>query len=423
MKTNERFSKTTLRNGMRVISEYIPSVRSVSIGIWVQVGSRDETPALNGVSHFIEHMHFKGTKRRSAYQIAQFLEALGGSINAFTSREETCFHARILNKHLPQAVDLLGDILNNSTFTPANIAKEKQVIAEEIKDIMDTPNEYVHDLFGSQMWDGHPLGQPIMGKRENIVALKRKAVLQYIEDHYQAPNVVVAAAGDLSHRHLVELVKRYFPWTATRYQKDNLLPKHNGFSMKTYPSRTKQTQVCLGFPSISFADEDRYPLMVANAILSGGMSSRLFQSVREKAGYCYSIYSFQEFFRDAGLFCVYFAADGKHVARATELVLKELRRLKESALTKTELKEIKEQLKGSLMLSQESTYNRMNRIARMELMLGEYVNLDETIRSIDAVTSQQVSNVCRHVFDGNCLTFTALGPIKKKELDKIDWYV
>lgn len=423
MKTDERFSKTTLKNGMRVISEYIPSVRSVSMGIWIQVGSRDEKPALNGVSHFIEHMHFKGTKRRTAYQIAQFLESLGGSINAFTSREETCFHARILNKHLPQAMELLGDILNNSTFASADIAKEKQVITEEIKDIMDTPNEYVHDLFGSQIWTGHPLGQPIMGSRENIIALKRKAVLQYIEDHYQAPNIVVAAAGDLSHRRLVDLTKEYFPWTTAKCPQENLLPKHNGFSMRTYPSRTKQTQVCLGFPSISFADKDRFPLMVANAILSGGMSSRLFQSVREKAGYCYSIYSFQEFFRDAGLFCVYFAADGKHVTKAVELVLRELRRLKESALTRTELKEIKEQLKGSLMLSQESTYNRMNRIARMELMLGKYVDLDETIRSIDAVTSRQVSNVCRRIFDGSCLTFTALGPLKKKELDKIDWYV
>jgi predicted Zn-dependent peptidase len=415
------FSKTVLDNGIRVISEHIPSVRSVSIGVWVRVGSRDERADLNGISHFIEHMHFKRTKKRTALQIALSLEALGGSINAFTSRETTCYYARVLHQHLSQAMDILGDILNNSAFAPADIKKEKLVVAEEIKDVADNPSEYIHDLFMSQVWKSYALGQPIMGKSENVKALTRPAVLRYVKDHYRSPNVVIAAAGYVSHRQLVELSKKYFAWPATGSEKNDPTPEHNGFSVRAYRNSTKQTQVCLGFPSLSFSDKDRFPLLVANTFLSGGMSSRLFQTVREKAGYCYSIYSFQEFFRDTGLFSVYFAADRNYVARATNLVLKELHRLRKKLLGRTELSKIKEQLKGSLMLAQESTYNRMNRIARQELMLRRYVDLDKTCRLIDDVEARHVRNVADRIFDVNSLTFTTLGPTRKKEFEDIDW--
>lgn len=415
------FSKTVLDNGTRVISEHIPSVRSVSISVWIHVGSRDEAADLNGISHFIEHMHFKRTRKRTSFQIALSLEALGGSINAFTSRETTCYYARVLHQHLPQAMDILGDILNNSTFAPADIKKEKLVIAEEIKDVADNPSEYVYDLFMSQVWKSYALGQPIMGKSENVKALTRPAVLRYIKDHYCSPNVIIAAAGYVSHRQLVELANKYFAWPAADSEKNDPTPEHNGFSTRAYRNATKQTQVCLGFPSISFSDKDRFPLLVANTLLSGGMSSRLFQTIREKAGYCYSIYSFQEFFRDTGLFSVYFAADRNYVARTTNLVLKELHRLRKKLLGRTELIKIKEQLKGSLMLAQESTYNRMNRIARQELMLGRYVDLDETCRFIDDVKARHVRNVADRIFDVNNLTFTTLGPTRKKEFEDIDW--
>jgi len=408
---------------MRVISEYIPSFRSVSIGIWVHVGSRDEDSRLNGISHFIEHMHFKGTKKRSAFQIAQALEVLGGSLNAFTSREHTCYYARVLNQHLPQAMELLGDILNNSLFTPADLKKEKSVILEEIKDVADTPSEYIHDLFADQMFKSDPLGQPIMGYANNVTAWTRAEVVNYIGQYYTAPNIVVAAAGDLRHDALVKLTRKYFPWKKSIFSRKEANPQHNGFSTRVYRNRTKQTHVCIGFPSIDFRDKGRYPLMAANAILSGGMSSRLFQSVREKSGYCYTIYSFQEFFRDAGLFCVYFGSDGKYVVKATELVLKELHKLREKLLSRTELVEIKDQLKGSLMLSQESTYNRMNRIARQEMMLERYVGLDETCHHVDMVTSRQIRDVCNEIFRNENLTFSALGPARQQDLEHIKWAV
>ncbi len=418
------FAKTELPNGTRVISERITSVRSVSIGIWVEVGSRDESPQMNGISHFVEHMHFKRTKTRSAFQIAQSLEALGGSINAFTAREHTCYYARVLDQHLPQAMNVLGDILNNSLFTPADLKKEKSVVIEEIKDVADTPSDYIHDLFDAQMWKTNSLGQPIMGTDKNIRALTRKDIIRFLREYYyQGPHIVVSAAGDLSHDALVRLTRKYLRWPDGGVQHQTPVQQHNGFTCRAYKRRTKQTQVCLGFPSISFADPDRYTILAANAYLSGGMSSRLFQTVREKAGYCYTIYSFQEFFRDTGVFCVYFGADGKQVVKAANLVLKELRRLKEKKLTAIELHEVKEQLKGSLMLSQESMYNRMNRIARLELMLGKYIDLDHTVRLIDRISATQIRDLANQILDRDCLTMCTLGPTRQAELEKINWSV
>jgi predicted Zn-dependent peptidase len=412
-----------LNSGLRVISEYIPSVRSVSIGIWIKVGSRDELANVNGISHFIEHMHFKRTKKRSALEIALSLESLGGSINAFTSRETTCYYARVLNEHLPQAMDILGDILNNSTFNAIDLKKEKLVIAEEIKDVADNPSEYIHDLFCAQLWKNHSLGRPIMGQVENIMSLSRSKVLEYIKRHYSSSNVVVAAAGYVNHNELVSLVNKHFLWNSTSSPNNDDIPTHNGFNFKAYRNNTNQTQVCLGFPSISFGDIDRFPLLVLNTYLSGGMSSQLFQTVREKAGYCYNIYSYQEFFRDSGIFCVYFASDRNYVVKATTLVLKELKQLKKKPVSRQALSKIKEQLKGSLMLSQESTYNRMNRIARQEMMLERYVDLDETCRLIDAVTARQVRDVANRILDKNQLSFASLGPTQKKELDNIKWSI
>ncbi|MCK5126708.1 MAG: insulinase family protein [candidate division Zixibacteria bacterium] len=415
------FSKTVLKNGLRVISERIPSVRSISIGIWMHVGSRDEDQPINGISHFIEHMHFKGTKKRNALQIARDLESRGGAINAFTSREHTCYYARILNNHLPLAMDILGDILNHSTFTPGNIKKEKSVILEEIKDIADSPGEYIHDLFATEVWPSHSLGRPIMGSAANITNLSRSSVMNYISQHYHSGNIVIAAAGDVSHAKLVELVKKYFKWPKNSQVTKSTIPLNKGVKLKAFKSDTQQSHVCIGFPSISFEEEGRYGILAANNILSGGMSSRLFQNVREKNGFCYTIYSYQEFFRDIGLFGVYFGADKKYVGKASELVLKELKRLKEKTLTPTEVRQIKDQLKGNLMLSLESTTNRMNRIARQEVMLGEYIDLDETCRNIEKITAKQIRDVVNKIFNADRLTCVTLGPTKQKELEAINW--
>ncbi|NMC43002.1 MAG: insulinase family protein [candidate division Zixibacteria bacterium] len=417
-----RFAKTILPNGVRVVTEQVPAIRSVAVGVWVEVGSRHELPAQNGISHFIEHMHFKRTRQRTALHIAQALESLGGSLNAFTTREHTCYYARVLNQHLPAAMELIGDILNHSLYTPADLRKEKSVVAEEIKDVADTPAEYVHDLFDSRMWKGGPLGQPIMGTAKNIRALTRSEVLAFLRDHYyQGPNIVVAATGDVSHKAVTEMARRYFRWGDTRPNRQFMPPVANGFSLKAYPRKTKQSQVCLGFPSIGFGDADRYPLLAANTYLSGGMSSRLFQTVREKNGYCYSIVSFQEFFRDTGVFCVHYGADAKYVVKATALILKELRRLKERRLSATELHEVKQQLKGNLVLSLESMYNRMDRIARLEMMLGRQISLDEGLKLIDRITAAQIRATVNRIFDIDRLTMCTLGPTRQADLEKIPW--
>lgn len=406
---------------MRVISERIPSVRSISIGVWVHVGSRDEENHNNGISHFIEHLHFKGTRRRSALQIARELEARGGVINAFTSREHTCYYARILNNHLPIAMEILGDILNESTFTPTNIRREKSVIVEEIKDIADSPGDLVHDVFAESVWPSHALGRPILGQAEVIAGMPRAQIIKYLRQHYHSGNVVIAAAGDISHRKLLDLVRKHFKWPANREGKPDSLPKSNGMTLKAQRNGTKQSHVCIGFPSISFADMGRYGILAANNVLSGGMASRLFQNVREKNGYCYTIYSYQEFFRDTGIFCVYFGTDKNQVAKASELVIKELRRLKERLLTPIELTQVKDQLKGNLMLSLESTTNRMNRIARQELMLDQFIDLDETSRHIDNLTAKDIREAANRIFDGSRLTCVTLGPNKKSDLEKISW--
>ncbi|MEE9441798.1 MAG: pitrilysin family protein [candidate division Zixibacteria bacterium] len=417
------FSKTTLKNGMRVISEKIPSVRSVSIGIWIHVGSRDESEKTNGISHFIEHMHFKGTKKRNALQIAYELESRGGAINAFTSREHTCYYARFMNAHLPKAMEILGDILNNSTFTPGNIKKEKTVILEEIKDVADSPSDYIHDLFTSQMWTSHPLGKPIMGDAHTVGGISRRKIIDFLKENYCSSNIVIAAAGDVSHRKLVNLVKRYFKWPKGNPKANLSVPEKSEFTLHAHHNGTKQTHVSLGFPSISFTNPSRYAILAANTLLSGGMSSRLFQNIREKKGYCYTIYSFQEFFQDIGLFSVYFGTDKRYMIDAANLVLKELKQLKKKKLSRTELSKIKDQLKGNLMLSLESTTNRMNRIARQELMLGKYIDMDETLRNIDRITVTQIFDVANEIFDRDKLTMVSLGPIKKDILEKINWSI
>jgi predicted Zn-dependent peptidase len=415
------YSKTVLPNGVRVISERVPSIESISVGVWVHVGSRDEPGRLSGISHFIEHILFKGTRKRSPLEIAKALESLGGTINAFTSRENTCYYVRILRKHLPKAMEILSDLLNNSLLAPADLRKERQVILEEIKDVADAPGDYVHDLFAEQMFNSHPLGRPIMGKSEAVKSLRRAAVLDYMKQHYCSPNVLVAGTGAISHQALVDLTRKYFKWPKIENGKIDRLPEPSRFSIKAHKNGSMQTHVCLGFPSVSYPDPSRYAMSALNTYLSSGMSARLFQKVREEAGYCYTIYSYQEFFRDCGLFCVYFGSDDKFVVRATNIVLKELHRLKEKLLNRADVGKIKEQLKGSLMLSQESMYNRMNRIAHQELILGSYIDLDTHCHIIDKITASQVREAANRIFDAERLTFCSLGPMKRKALSDIRW--
>ena len=416
------YKKTVLDSGLRIVTEYIPQVRSVSLGIWVNVGSRDERPQHSGISHFIEHMLFKGTRRRSAREIADALESVGGSINAFTAREQTCYYAKVLDEHLPVAVEVLADILKNSLLVPADLEKEKKVISEEIKDVQDSPSDLIHDLFAESIWEGHQLGRPIMGSVQSVTRLARRDLVAYLRSHYVAPAVVVAACGNVSHRKLVRLVEREFDFSANGKVNGQVRTRPRAKNRRhVQPRTTSQTHVCLGVPALPFRDEARHALLILNTILGGGMSSRLFQSVREKRGLAYTIYSFQEFYQDTGLLGIYLGTDNQQVAQAVELVLRELRKFRREKLSASELTAAKSQLKGNLMLGLESTSNRMNRLARHELFLNEYVSLDDTIRAINKVKSRDVTLLAERLLDEERLAAVVLGPNHNTLIDKIDW--
>lgn len=418
------YRKTVLDNGLRVVTERIPQVRSISIGIWINVGSRDELPKHNGISHFIEHMCFKGTKKRTAKQIADALESVGGSMNAFTSREQTCYYAKVLDEHLPTAINVLADILNNSLMSPADVEKEKRIIAEEIKDVQDSPADLVHDLFAEQIWEGHPLGKPVMGRTDTISRLLRKDLVHYMRQHYQSPQVVVAASGNVSHRKLVHLVCRQLDFSSNgeKHTPQRRVPPVRNVR-KVMARKTSQTHVCIGMPTACFRDNSRFTLLLLNTILGGGMGSRLFQSVREQCGLAYTIYSFQEFYEDTGLLGIYLGSAHQRVTQAVELVLKELKKLKNEKLPRNQLDTAKSQLKGNLMLGLESTSNRMNRLARHELFLNKYVSLDETIREINKVRVHDVTDLAQQLFTETRLAAVILGPNNSSLINKIDWSV
>ncbi|MDZ4723025.1 MAG: pitrilysin family protein [candidate division Zixibacteria bacterium] len=410
------FQKTTLSDGLRIVTEEIPSVRSISIGVWVEVGSRNETREENGISHFIEHMLFKGTKRRTAKQIAYSLESIGGGLNAFTSREQTCYTARVLDEYLDEAIDVLADITCCSTYTKINLDRERLVICEEIKESIDNPSDQIHDLFAKTYWGDHPLGAPILGPKENIMSFNRATMLEYVQRHYRSGSIVVAASGSISHRRLVKLVRDKFSFpmgvAAAPVAAKRSLEKNISITSST----NNQTHFCLGFPGVSYGSKDRMTALALNAYLGGGMSSVLFQKVREEKGLAYSVYTFHDFQRDTGIFGAYLGTDVDHLQQASDIVLAECRRMKRTKLTAEKLDPVKAQIKGQLTLSLESTSNRMNRIARLELLLGRFQPLSETLKEIDRVTPSQVLELANRLFDDSKMAVAVLGPADKQAL-------
>ena len=416
------YKKTVFPSGLRVVTEDLPGVRSIAIGVWVNVGSRDERPEENGLSHFIEHMAFKGTKKRSAARIAHELESVGGSLNAFTSREQTCYYARILDRHLERAVDVLADILRNSRFDPQELEKEKNVIIEEIKDVEDSPGDWVHDLFAENIWKDHPLGKPIIGRRERIKSFDRSKVISYLSSKYLAEQIVVAASGNVSHSKLVALVrsKLAFPSSNGVSPLNRFPPSEKG--ERSFTSKnTSQAHVCLGVPSASFKDRNRYACLVLNTVLGGGMSSRLFQKVREEKALAYTIYSYHDFYEDAGILGIYLATSPEQVAPAVELVLDELAKIKKEKLPRREFVSAKEQLKGNLVLGLESTSSRMNRLGRHELVLEEHVALKQALAAIEAVKPAHVAEQANRLFSEKRFSAAFLGALGQEVLGRIDW--
>ncbi len=404
------YEKTILDNGISIISERIDSVRSVSIGIWVKTGSRAENVSENGIAHFLEHMVFKGTKKRSPLKIAQSMESLGGSLNAFTGKEVTCFFANALDTHLKNAVEVLADIVCNSTFPQKEINREKQVVLEEIKSIKDTPEEYVFDVFHEKLFPNSSLGKPILGSEKIIDSMDRSRVLSFWNDNYFGQNIIVSAAGLLNHSNLVKLVDKYFSFSNGSHARPVKAAKSASAKAYYLDQPISQAHLCTGGESISYKSEDRFPLMILNTYLGGGMSSRLFQQVREKRGLAYSVYSFLDFYSDVGLFGIYAGTDHQKLDIIQSLLKDELHRVSIEPLKKSTLSKLKNQLKGNLVLMLESSSRRMSRLAKNEIYFGDYVSLDKLIKSIDQVQQEDIISIAQKVLRPDDFITVILNP-------------
>lgn len=402
--------KNKLENGIRIVTEKIPSVRSISIGIWFNTGSRDETKDINGLSHFIEHLMFKGTINRRAFEIAASLESVGGHLNAFTGKEFTCYYTHSLDEHLDNAIDVLADILNNSVFNEKEMEKEKQVILEELNTLEETPEELIHELFYLDLFPNNPLGYSIIGERKNIKRFQRKHVLEFVSDHYTCERMIVAAAGNLDHEKIVKLIEEKFINFKRTGNRNYVPPSQLRTGVNIIENGAIQAHACLGTQAYSYKDERKFGLLVLNTLLGAGMSSRLFQNIREKHGLAYSIYSYLDFLADTGVFSIYVGTDKQKTDDALELIEKELMRLRKHEISDSELERTKSQLKGNLMLGLESTASRMNRLAKMELYLGRHFSLDETLKNIELVSKNNVLDIANELFDQNRLFTTILKP-------------
>lgn len=408
------YNRTVLENGIRVVSESIPYVKSISLGVWINVGSRDEDEANNGITHFIEHMVFKGTKKRNAREIAEFVEDIGGYLNAFTTKENTCFYVRILSEHLKEGVEILSDMIQNPVFDKKEIEKEKGVVFEEIKDIEDDLEEYIGDLLEYYIYYPHPLGFPIIGTKETVKAFTQEKLFEHLKKFYNPNNIVISAAGNLVHDELVRYVDRFFNSRSTNgfyYKREK--PDKVRVVNHTVEKATNQSHICIGTATYGAKDSKRDHLLLLNTILGDGMSSRLFQNIREKQGLVYSIYSFYAMFKDSGVFGVYFACDKKNVDKTIEYVWKEFDSVVKGGIRLDELKRAKAQVKSSLLIGLESLSNRMQRLAQIEFFYdGKYTDINEIIRGIEAISSDEVCEVANEVLNKERFTTIIINPAK-----------
>lgn len=406
--------KTTLPNGLKIVTENIESVKSVTAGIWVKTGSRNEADELAGVTHFLEHMLFKGTKTRSPYDIALSMEAVGGYLNAFTSTEYTCYYARCLDSKLPVALDVLTDMVRNSVFPDEELEKEKKVVLEEMKMYRDSPEDVVFEEFSSQVFNKHPIGRPIIGYENTVSSFNKQHLFDYMEDRYQPSNLLVAVAGHVDHDEVVELVSKLLdqPATKTVEEVDQPLNEYSR-SQNEISKAIEQTHMILGRRGLDFDHQDKYLLLLANTVMGGGMSSRLNQNIREKYGYCYTIGTFNQSYTDSGLFGVYIGTDKEYVPHVRDLITKEFEKIQNEAVPEQELNDAKAQLKGKLLLSQESSSNRMTRLAKNELYFNRFITLNELVENIDAVTSDKLQKFSKDFFDADQFSETLLVPEKK----------
>jgi len=408
--------KDVLPNGIRILTETVPHVESVSVGIWVASGAREESASQRGMSHFIEHMLFKGTETRTAKQIAGEFDFIGGQLNAFTEKEYTCYFARVLAEHLPRAMDVLTDMFLNSVLDPQEIELEKNVVLEEIKRHEDTPDDLVHDLFAETAWGGHPLGNPILGNRQSIEELTRNDLVEYMRAEYTPDGVVVAVAGNLVHEELVDRMSSLFGGIkGAKTDSSSIAPSFSGKSVLADKS-TEQVHFCIGTPGFSQLSPEKYTLVVIDATLGGGMSSRLFQEIREKRGLVYAIGSYSASYREGGLFTVYGGTSLQNIEEVLHLIRSEFKNVLTDNITAEELARARNQIRGALVLGQESMSSRMIRMAKSELYFGRPVLLEEVIASILKVTHDDIAQVASRIFGESTFAFAAVGPFKGRKV-------
>jgi predicted Zn-dependent peptidase len=408
--THSPVVRDVLDTGLRLITETMPQVRSVTIGVWLMRGSRHESDERSGIAHFVEHMLFKGTNSRTAEDIAQAIDSIGGQLDAFTAKEYASYYIKVLDEHLPLAVELLSDIVMNPAFAAEEIAREKKVILEEIKMVEDTPDDLVHELFTQHFWEGHPLGRPILGSKETVEALTEASLREYFRGAYVAPNLIVSAAGNLAHANVRDLVSNAFGSLGVSGERFSEQPPVVKPTVLTRTKELEQSHICLGTHSYPQNHEDRYVSYILNSLLGGSMSSRLFQNVREKRGLAYSVFSGLSAYRDAGNITIYAGCAADAVEEVVDLCVDELRGLKRTPVPDAELKRAKDHLKGSLMLSLENTASRMSHLARQEIYFERHFGLDETLAGVQRVTSEDIQRVACDLFANGSLAATVLGP-------------
>ncbi|MDI6735705.1 MAG: pitrilysin family protein [bacterium] len=410
------YHKETFPNGIKVVIEEIPSVHSVSIGVWVSVGSRDEKAKENGTSHFLEHMIFKGTKSKTALAIAQTMDSIGGHVDAATGREHTCYYAKVLDKHLPTTIELLADIFFNSVFNPIEISKEKQVIIEEIKMYEDTPDELIHDLFAQTIWKNYSLGQPIWGNLNVIKETTQDKLINFWNTHYTPGEIVISVAGHIQKDEVVnQLFKFFSQHTGSNWRAKETVPVFNSNSIFQF-RKLEQIHLCLGTPGLSSVDEDRYILRILTTILGVGMSSRLFQKIREESALAYNVHAYPLSYKNAGALVVYAGVSPKNYKETTRIILDEFNTLKTELVSEQELLNAKEKLKSALWLNSEDTSYRMSRLAEQEIYFHKLFSIEETLELIDKVNSTDIKRLAQELFKNEYLCLTTIGPLRKQEL-------
>ena len=419
MSIERNIRRTVLPNGLIVLTEQMEHMRSVAMGVWIKSGSRGESAESNGISHFVEHMVFKGTRNRSAQLIAREMDSIGGNLDAFTGKETICFNVKSLADHVPIALDVLADLVLNPVFASTDIERERGVILEEIKIDEDNPDVLVHELFTQSFWKDHPLGKPILGTTKTVAGLDQSKLLDYHSGCFHAGNIVFSAAGNLDHDAFVEQVaSKFSPLQGGAPNTELPAPDSSARILLKNKKALEQVQICMGVPAPPITDENRYTTLILNTILGGGMSSRLFQTIREERGMAYSVFSDLSPYRDTGTLCVYAGTSAGKALECIDLVMAEFRKLKEDTLSEEELKRAKDQLKGNILMGLESSNSRMANLARQEIYFGQFFSADEIIARINAVDAAQVQAMAKRLFDPEKIAVTLLGRLDGIKLSR-----